>query len=256
MLNGCNLHKTAPHNSVKYQGEILLTRYLLVVLLLANLCACDNGESFESKIPQPAWYDSIELVELNSVGELDTLWRGKKRCCIDESTLLANNREFYKACYEGIVNNSENDELVVKCLWLMDVGADKDQRIEMNRFLVENFGNHKNSVKRCSNCSPGDTVARVTKDLARMENAQGQIDHAIYLLEELLDNRRGEVSHWVQIEIYEVLANMYLSSVVTNERKDRINSAYNRLSSVRREDNGVERRFEQFEKTYKDVMAK
>jgi len=234
----------------------LLTRNLLIVSTFTILCACGNSETFESRIPKPAWYDSIELVEINDVGELDALWRGKKRCCIDESTLLANNREFYKACYESIVNNSENEELVVKCLWLMDVGADQGQRIDINRFLLENFGDHQNSVDRCSNCSPGDTVARVTKDLARKENAQGQIDHAITLLEDLLDSRGGEVSLWIQTEIYEELGNMYLSSALTNERKDRINTAYNRLSGVRREDNGVESRFERFENTYKEVMAR
>lgn len=195
-------------------------------------------------------------MELNSVGELDTLWRGKKRCCVDEDTLLANNREFYKACYEGIVNNAENEELVVKCLWLMDIGADNSQRIDINRFLVENFRDHKNSVDRCGNCSPGDTVARATKDLARMERAEGQTDQAINLLEDLLDRRGGEVSLWVQTEIYEMLGGLYLKSAVSNERKDRINTAYNRLSAARREDSGVERRFERFEKTYKEVMAR
>ena len=233
-----------------------MTRNLALILSCIILCACSNGEDFESRIGKPTWYDSIELVEINNVDELDALWRGKKRCCIDESTLLANNREFYRACYESIVNNSENDELVVKCLWLMDVGADQGQRIDINRFLVENYSNHKNSVDSCSNCSPGDTVARVTKDLARMEKSQGQIDRAITLLEDLLDSRGGEISLWVQTEIYEALGNMYLSSAVTNERKDRINSAYNRLSGARREDNGVETRFERFENTYKEVMAR
>jgi len=234
----------------------LLTRNLLVVLSFTVLCACSAGDTFESKIQKPAWYDSIDLVEINDVDELNALWRGKKRCCIDESTLLANNREFYKACYESIVNNSENEELVVKCLWLMDVGVDQDQRIDINRFLVENFGSHRNSVDRCSNCAPGDTVARVTKDLARQEKSQGRIDYAITLLEDLLDSRGREISLWVQTEIYEDLGNMYLSSAVTNERKDRINTAYNRLSGARREDNGVASRFERFEKTYRKVMAR
>ena len=233
-----------------------MARNLLIISLFAILYACSDGENFESKIPKPAWYNSIDLVELNSVDELDTLWRGKKRCCTDESTLLANNREFYKACYEGIVNNADNEELVVKCLWLMDVGADKDQQIEIDRFLVKNFSDHRNSVERCVNCSPGDTVARVTKDLARMEKSQGQTDHAISLLEDLLDSRRGEISLWVQTEIYQVLGDMYLSSEVSNERKDRINSAYNRISSARHGDNGVENRFERFEKIYNEVMAR
>lgn len=234
----------------------MLTRNLLVILSFTILSACGSGETFESRIAKPAWYDSIEIVEINNVDELGALWRGKKRCCIDESTLLANNREFYKACYESIVINSENDELVVKCLWLMGAGADQEQRIDIKRFLVENYGDHKNSIDRCSNCSPGDTVARVTKDLARMEKSQGQIDHAITLLEDLLDSRRGEISLWVQTEIYEVLGNMYLSSEITNARKERIDSAYNRINGARREDNGVETRFERFENTYKEVMAR
>jgi hypothetical protein len=233
-----------------------MTGKLLVILSCTLLSACGSGESFESKIPQPGWYDSIDLVEIGDVGELRALWGGKKRCCIDESELLANNREFYKACYHGIVNNTENEELVVKCLWLMGAGADKGQRIDIQRFLVENFGSHRNSVDRCSDCSPGDTVARVTKDLARAEGSQGQIDRAIARLEDLMDSRGGEISLWVQTEIYNELGKLYLSSEVTNTRKDRMSTAYSSLSAVRSEDDSVERRFERFEKTYKEVMAR
>lgn len=228
--------------------------YLILITLI--LVSCSKGPDFESKIAKPEWFDSIDAPPLSSTDEVNKLWRSKKRCCIDETKLLENNREFYKVCYNAIANNPKNEELVVQCLWLMDAGADKDQRLKIKRYLVDNYSDHKNSVSRCANCAPGDTVARVTHELARNEKYQGNIDQAISRIENLFDKRGGEISLWVQTEIYTTLGNLYLSSAVTKERKNRMNDAYERLNSARNPENGVERRFPKFEKVYKQVMAR
>lgn len=216
-----------------------------------------NVHLFTKKIPKPDWFDSVVAPNLNSIEEIDTLWRGKKRCCIDKNILLDNNREFYKACYNAMINNPENEELVVKCLWLMDTGADGKQRTDIKRYLVNRYGTHKNSVSGCVNCAPADTVARVTHELANTEKYAGDIDGAIRMLEKLFDYRGGEISLWIQTEIYQTLGRFYIASAVTEERKERLQTAYTKLNSVREfKENGVERRFAKFEKIYKQVMAR
>ena len=216
-----------------------------------------NVHLFTKKIPKPDWFYSVLAPDLNSISEIDSLWRGKKRCCVAESILLDNNREFYKSCYNAIINNPDNEKLVVKCLWLMDTGADGNQRTDIKRFLVNSYGTHKNSVVGCVNCAPADTVARVTQELANVEKYSGNIDAAIRMLENLFDYRGGEISLWIQTEIYQTLGKLYMSSAVTETRKERMKNAYTKLNSVREfKENGVERRFAKFEQICKQVIAR
>jgi len=210
---------------------------------------------FEEKIPKPEWFDPIESPSLNSLAEVNALWQSKKRCCIDEAELLGNNREFYKACYNAIVDNRDDEHLVVQCLWLMEHGAEFSQRKAIKQYLVDNYFHHKNSVSNCANCATADTVARVSRSLALMEMRSGDIDMAIQIMERVLEERSDEISHWVQTEMYESLGQMYLRVSATQQQKDRIANAYAMLDNVRATSDGVESRFTRFEKVYNRLLA-
>ena len=47
-----------------------------------------NVHLFTKKIPKPDWFDSVLAPDLNSISEIESLWRGKKRCCVDERILI------------------------------------------------------------------------------------------------------------------------------------------------------------------------
>lgn len=238
-----------------------MCRLSIVILLFSLLSACEepmqveSGDShFERHIVRPNWFFSLEAPALNTIKAVDTLWRSKKRCCTDKETLIANNREFYKGCYLGIVNNPKFEELVVKCLWLMDAGADKTQRELIKTYLVENYSHHKNNTTCCANCAPADTVARVTHELARIKHSKGNTDAAIELVEEIINRRRQEISPWVQTEIFTTLGRYYALTRVTDDRAQRITDAYQRLSANASEGNGVLRRIENLKKINLSVV--
>ncbi|MEJ2106482.1 MAG: hypothetical protein P8X48_04005 [Acidiferrobacteraceae bacterium] len=243
-----------------------MRKILLVAVAGALLVACTKKEPtvepakprvpFESAIQKPEWFDTVSAPTLNSVEDVDHLWQSKKRCCIDEDKLQANKREFYKACYNGVVEHPDDDELVVKCLWLMDPGAGSDQYYILKRYLVENYGDHKSDTSHCANCAPGDVIARVSLSLARHERYADSVDTAINRIEGLLSRRRPEISLWVQTEIYTALGRMYLKSAVTDERKQVIGDAYERLASAATEQNGVSRRLPDLEKVRRELMAR
>lgn len=221
-------------------------RKLLMVCVVGFISACEQPQSdesgdshFEQHIKRPHWYTAVEAPALNTIEELDQLWRSKKRCCIDKDILVANNREFYKGCYQGIVNNPKFEELVVKCLWLMGAGADRKQKKLIKYYLVDNYGLHENDTSRCANCAPADTVARVTHDVARIEHGKENTDGAIELLEEVLNRRGSQISPWVQTEMYTTLGQYYLSTTVSTERAQNITRAYQRLAAIATKDNGV-----------------
>jgi hypothetical protein len=239
---------------------------LALVVSAALLGACGNDASptpeeipanlFQRQIEKPTWFATLEVPSLSTANELDELWRSKRRCCIDERTLVANNREFYKACYEAIGRHFDDHVLVVQCLWLMDAGAEGDQRRQIKQFLVEHYFDHDNRVDNCANCSPADTVARVSRELALLHLRAGRPDEASRLLERVIDERQGKISPWVQTEIYGSLARIYQASEVTEVRKARLRTAYERLSALAEQDEAVARRLGNYEKVYRQVSER
>jgi hypothetical protein len=229
-------------------------KYTYVALLSILLIGCGQSNKFEQEITQPEWFDSIDAPEINSSNEVSALWQSKKRCCEDETVLLKNNRTFYKSCYNAISENFDNEELVVKCLWLMDAGANSKQKIKLSKFLVENYSHHKNSITGCANCMPADTVARETLSFARYEKRLGHQENAIHVIENLLDNRLSEISYWVQVQIYEFLGRLYLEQGITDTRIKRFKETYKTLNRVKDYNEPLERRYKSFEKVYMLVI--
>ena len=219
------------------------------------MAGCSAPNEFESAFEKPEWFKSIEALDIHSSEEVSALWQSKKRCCEDENVLLKNNRLFYKSCFNAILEHYENEALVVKCLWLMDVGAESNQKVELTRFLVKNFSHHRNSIAGCVNCMPGDTVARETLTLARYESRlSNSKDESIRLLENILDKRLDEISYWVQAEMYEYLGKKYLESGLNAERVARMKEVFERFNRVRKYNSTLDRRYKLFEKVYKVIL--
>lgn len=226
-----------------------------LILLLIILTGCSEPNKFKTEFTKPKWFASIEAPKVHTPEEVGALWRSKERCCVDANILLNNNRIFYKSCFNAISEHYENEEMVVKCLWLMDAGAESKQRIQLSRFLVENFSHHKNNITECVNCMPGDTVARETLYLARYEKRlRNSNDKSIRLIETLLDNRVDEISYWVQAEIYPFLGKLYLESGITNDRVKRFQEVYKRFNRVKKYNEPLEKRYDSFHKVYRLVM--
>jgi hypothetical protein len=222
-----------------------------IVFLALAFADCQASNKFVQTFSRPAWFDSVRAPEVSTAEEASALWQSEKRCCEDPKTVLKNNRIFYKSCYNAISAHYEDEELVVLCLWLMDAGAESNQRTELARFLVDNFADHKSSVDNCANCMPADTVARVTLDLARYESSgTHKKERPIGRIEKLLDSREDEISYWVQAEIYEFLGQLYLEEGLTPERLSRYKKAYDNLNRLKEFDEGVNRRFLAVEKLY------
>lgn len=229
---------------------------IIFLLLFLVIAGCKENNKFEEKFDKPLWFNSIDAPEVNNSDEVSTLWQSEKRCCEDAATLLKNNRVFYKSCYNAISKNYNDEQMVVLCLWLMDSGADSNQRIELSKFLVENFSKHKNRVDNCANCMPGDTVARVTLELANYESRNKESKKvAIERIESLLDSRSDEISYWVQAEIYEFLGDIYLEDGITPERIDRYTKAYNKLNKVKEYNEPLANRFSPIEKRYQLLLS-
>ena len=226
-------------------------KYISVIILVFIITGCTKPNKFESEFEKPEWFDSIEAPSLQTSNEVSALWQSEKRCCEDANTLLNNNRVFYKACFNAISEHYENEELVVKCLWLMDVGAESKQKVQLTRFLVQNFSHHKNSIAGCVNCMPGDTVEREALTLARYESRlSNSKDTSIRLIENVLDNRLDEISYWVQAELYEYLGKLYLEAGLSDIRLERMKEVFERFNLVKKHNDPLERRYNSFEKVY------
>jgi hypothetical protein len=183
------------------------------------------------------------------------LWQSQKRCCEDAHKLLSNNRIFYKSCYQAIEHTYRDEQLVVLCLWLMGAGADGNQRQELLRYLLDNFPNHNNRTDNCANCKRADTVARATLEFAHYKNQAQAKTAAIERLEQLLDRRSEEISYWVQAEIYDYLADLYLIEGVTPVRLERYSQALNKLNEAKQSNEALAKRFTPLERKYQALLA-
>lgn len=211
---------------------------------------------FKSIIPKPHWWDSITYPGdgVHSEGDVLSYWQSKKRCCVDKEVLTQNNREFYKAAYEGIEKYPEKKHLVTKAMWLMaSTASERESRVNLRKLLLNNFFYYGQSLDKCANCEPANTIARCTKDLARSYYSDGKKEKAISLMEFVLDEREEETSLWVLTEIYTFLADLYLKTSVNETRLKRLKRAYIKLEPYKSTDSG-KRRFPKFDSIYKRII--
>jgi hypothetical protein len=203
---------------------------------------------FVSKIKQPSWFYDKPAKVVNNIKEVQKLWSSKKRCCVDANILLENNREFFRGCYNAIANNIENDKVVVMCLSLMgSTDKDKERRYNLNRYVVDNYIDHKNDISNCANCDTGDRVTRTVKSVAYAEVHKGNLPKGVKLLEDILKNR-NDAAPWIQVETLEQLARLYLKNKVTEEQKTFMNKKYNSLLEVGETNEPVKRRIPALQK--------
>lgn len=192
---------------------------------------------FDDLIEKPSWFEDTETIEVNSSEEVTKLWQSEKRCCENKYTLNKNFRIFYKACYNAIVNNPYDEDLIVKCLWLMGFEETKSTNILLDKYVYENYFHHENRIDNCYNCSIADTVARVTSGYA-YALAKTDLKEAISVLEKIIDERESDISNWIKIDLYNQLSNFYLKQEnVLIEQKERIANAVILLEEKLKTDN-------------------
>jgi len=203
------------------------------------------------------WFDEIDAPQINNRKELNKLWSAKSRCCDDESK--RNNRQFYKACYVGMLNNPADKDLEAHCLWLMDVALEKrEQFISHNELFLDKYFYFDKPLDNCANCKPANTSARVAQQVARMYQQDGQLYKAIQLLERMNDERSDETSHWVLAENTTQLAELYELAEYNKDNIDRIKTNYLKLKPHRNSKTlgKTHKRFDELEKAYFKLQDK
>lgn len=234
-------------------STVQLTILSFVVLHMLSACG-RQAELPETFLPEPEWLDDKDAPVLHTSEDVSRLWGSKKRCCISKRALIRNNREFYRSCYVAVAEHLDDDELVVKCMWLMDNALERNDRYTLQRSLLDRYPDHDDNVERCANCMPADTIARLTNELARQEIYRGNPEEAIRLVENVLDKRLNEISLWVQVELYTSLAKWYAETTMTMAAIERLQSARDRLKRLRDRNQALDRRFDTFEKTLQSVL--
>jgi hypothetical protein len=213
-----------------------------------NFISPVERRNFIKQIKKPTWFNDKPSKIVNNIKEAQELWSSKKRCCVDANILLENNREFFRACYNGVTNNINNDELVVKCIYLMSATEnEKNKRYIMNNYIVKNYFEHKNDISRCANCNTGDTITRTVKKLAQAEYSLGNKSKAISLLENVITNRK-DAAYWIQVETLEQLGRLYLKNKLSFEQITFINDNFDNLLKESKNNEAATKRIPKLQK--------
>lgn len=222
-----------------YLGYIIYTEttYDIKQVEKVDISKSTKNEYFQELIPKPEWFEDIKTIEVNTTEEVSKLWQSEKRCCEDKDKVNKNFRIFYKACYNGIVNNPYDEDLIVKCLWLMGFEETKNTNILLEKYVYENYFDYENPIDDCYNCSIADTIARVSSDYAYALSPES-LNKAINVLEAVIEERGEDVSNWIKIDLYSQLTGFYLKQEsVLVEQKERIANALIMLEEKSKTDN-------------------
>lgn len=205
-------------------------RSLIMLIAALVLSACQRPSPM-SGIEHPDWFETTSAPPVQDEAEVDALWLSAPRCC--GADVVANNRIFYKACARAIERQAEDEYLVVKCLWLMQNALDGHQSARLKELIMDRYFTHKDSLRNCANCAPGDTVSRIATELASYYAAVGRLADAISLLERAIDGRSIDTSPWVRIESNTQLCKLYLRTERTAAQRQRISNAQAEFLAMR-----------------------
>ena len=229
-----------------------LCRLLFAVSLLV---ACsDHSVDVETFLPTPEWIDSVKVVELSSAKEVSQLWQSKKRCCIAENKLRKNQREFYKACYVAVARNPNDQNLVAKCLQLMDSGMESTVRRQINEHFVSNYFYFESPIDRCYNCLPADPIANASRDLAWLEYRSDNPHKAIKTVKNVLSARLDEISPFVQMNLYVALAHFYTTTGYSDEELQALLAARDRLRAHVKSKGASKHNFKNLERNIGELL--
>ena len=232
---------------------------MIIPLLLVALASCNKKdpfqEEFENTFPKPEWFDEISAPTVENAKEVTTLWRSEKRCC-GEPEVKKNLKIMYKSCYNAILENYRDEELVVGCIPKMVNAAPSPQPHALWKFLVETYPDNKKDITRCSNCMEADTIARATHSLARYEYKETRLPgSSINLVESFMDKRGEQTSPWIKAEIFEFLGKLYVEKGVTEDTKLRYQNIHAALSESVASKSVKPWRLKNFNKVYDTIMA-
>jgi len=240
-----------------------VVKYLWVCTVLALVSCSQQDEwaelestEFTRAAVQPSWFSKTESFPLTSLNEVSELWRSHKRCCDDDRGVLRSNREFYKSCYRAIQSKPTDADVAPYCLWLMDTALEYEHSTLLSKYLLKQYPNYKRPVDNCANCSTGDLIARVTRDVALYEHNRMSLTlEAINRLEAVLINRHGEISPWVLGEIYVSLSDMYLKLPYSAKRLEQFQSWLGELELIWPKDENQQWRIEKVREAYKKLLG-
>lgn len=190
---------------------------LVIVSLTFVLFACSHSNwevaesnEFSRAVAQPEWFARTDFEPINNYEEMSALWQGHDRSGSSNAVKKAN-RYFYKSCFVALYEKSDDPDLEPRCLVIMDNMLAAEDRVRLYQYLLKNYSNYDQRTDNCASCSPGDLIARATRDYARTEfyttNRENPIA-AYAMLETLLDRRLDDISEWVLGEIYEEMSQM------------------------------------------------
>jgi tetratricopeptide (TPR) repeat protein len=162
--------------------------------------------AFVSVAPRPAWWASVQTpYRVENVGDLLAAWQGFPRG--DDGL---GERQFFKAAYQGIVDQPNDEHIVATAVdllyWVVD---DYPHRLALAQWGWERYFQHRQRVDNCANCMPGDRTQGLTQNLSRLVMAAGRPDDAIAVCRRLIDERGADVSPYKLAETWDRMAWAY-----------------------------------------------
>lgn len=147
--------------------------------------ARDYRRDFQAAAPQPKWWDGVSTdTEIQTFDDLIAYWQNTQRT----------DHQFFKAAYQAVLDHPLDEDLVVNAINFLP-HADKGyaHTVSMGEFALERHFGYSRSLNDYAG-KPGDSIAGIARDLARIYNGVGDYGSAIELVERLLEEREDDIN--------------------------------------------------------------
>jgi len=168
-------------------------------------------EEFKQVAPLPVWWDEVDIgtVEISDYDELLAYWQSEKRCCTEQE-IKTTNRQFFKAMYLEILEHTNDPDIVVNAINLMDLTyLDYDYFYPLTMFALKHYPDYNKPLHACANCMTADTLASILGDLRTYMAQENLQQEYVDLSLAFLDKRGMQMSDYYEARVYLAIARSY-----------------------------------------------
>lgn len=200
-------------------------------LLIEPVSHFVKSAQFQSNVNPPYWWDkkSGPGYEIASHGDLTAAW---VTADYGQGT-VTQKRRFIKAAYQAVVKHPDDPHLVAHAVLFMGIASD-DEKFTRHvlEFGISHHFDYRQQTNNCVGCRPGDTMAELVINLARIYLGDERNADALGLIDRLLQQRQAEVSDGKLAQLQGLHARAYIAQGQTQEAISVLETAIKDLKST------------------------
>lgn len=198
-------------------------REILFFIIAISLSGCSKPIIEEADYPE--WWEYVDVSDktLSSREDVMNFWLEKSEAKdISDTKRVMYIREFFKAAYLAIKDDTLDSDAKVLALGLMPVDAiEVELRRKILKYHIENYWNHEDLDLDCLNCNSANSLAASVVRLAEiLAWYDGNMTPAIEIIQKIVREKRYSIDENNLIVLHKTAADIYYKRGMGGKDRD------------------------------------